>query len=434
MKRFLCMIIALLLTMHSAFAQETVDSPDALAFPQGFDINSDAFTGSVYLTPMIQTDETYNFPATNNVIFAPCARSSWHTHGGMIILGTGGVGYYQAENEPVQVIRPGDVVEIPEGVRHWHGAAPDSWFSQMVIYDSTYVSEESEEEPVTDEYYNSLQVDMPEASDSDGFMFEKAQQVFTSENFSKDAWVSNIIGSDNVAGAPGLHYVIFDEGCINNWHIHEGGQILIATDGVGYHQIEGEPVQVMHPGDVAFCPPGVKHWHGGSVDTQFAHIAVNTNPEKTGLEWFDRISEEEYALLASLEDVPTEDTVEAQDTPSDDTLVQTSAGMVRGTDLDGVYQYLGIPYAKATELFVPAMPVTPWEGVRDATKYGPISYQSGMFGMAVETAGENESNNAQNLNLWTPAIDEGNAPSWYGSTEAVSPPELPMRKISTAQT
>ena len=298
MKRLLCVLLALMMLISGAFAEGTVESPEALAFQRGFEINSTAFTGTVYFTSMIQPDETYNFPATNNIIFAPGARSSWHTHGGMVILGTGGVGYYQAEGEPVQVIREGDVVEIPEGVRHWHGAAPDSWYSQMVIYDSGYASEDSAEEPVTDEYYDSLEVEIPAAED-DGFMFEKAQQAFPSENFSGDVWVSNIIGGENVAGAPGLHYVVFDEGCVNNWHIHEGGQILIATDGVGYHQIEGEPVQVLHPGDVALCPPGVKHWHGGSTDTQFAHIAINTNPDKTGLEWFDCISEEEYARLST---------------------------------------------------------------------------------------------------------------------------------------
>ena len=49
---------------------------------------------------------------------------------------------------------------------------------------------------------------------------------------------------------------------------------------------------------MAFCPPGVKHWHGGSADTEFAHIAVNTNPNLTGLQWFDRISDEEYDNLS----------------------------------------------------------------------------------------------------------------------------------------
>ena len=61
--------------------------------------------------------------------------------------------------------------------------------------------------------------------------------------------------------------------------------------------MEGKPVQILHLGDVALCPPGVKHWHGGSADSSFARIAVNTNPELTGLGWFDQISDEEYRQL-----------------------------------------------------------------------------------------------------------------------------------------
>ena len=117
-----------------------VSSREELTFPIGDQV-SGAFTGTVYLTPMIMNDETYNFPQTNNVTFEPGARSYWHSHGGMLLVGTGGVGYYQEEGKPAQIIRKGDVVECPEGVRHWHGAAPDSWFSQMVIYDSHYTPE-----------------------------------------------------------------------------------------------------------------------------------------------------------------------------------------------------------------------------------------------------------------------------------------------------
>ena len=117
------------------------------------------------------------------------------------------------------------------------------------------------------------------------------------DTFNGTVYLSDIIGEENVAGAPGLYYVVFEPGVINNWHTHEGGQLLIATDGIGYHQVEGGEVEVLHTGDVAFCPPGVKHWHGGSANTSFAHIAVNTNTELTGLEWFDRISDEEYQKL-----------------------------------------------------------------------------------------------------------------------------------------
>lgn len=242
-----------------------ITSMEELTFPVGEKV-SGAFTGTAYLIPMIMNDEEYNFPQTNNVTFEPGARSYWHSHGGMILVGTGGVGYYQEEGKPAQIIRKGDVPE---------------------------------EAPVTDEEYENLEVAdyTPQVSLDNGFMFQRAKEAMESDTFSGPAYVSNIIGDDNVADAPGLHYVVFDPGVINNWHTHEGGQILIATDGIGYHQIEGQPVEVLYPGDVALCPPGEKHWHGGSADTSFAHIAINTNPELTGLEWFDRISDEEYASL-----------------------------------------------------------------------------------------------------------------------------------------
>ena len=270
---------------------------DDLTFPIGMAMGS-GFTGTAYLAQMIPYDQIYHFPQTNNVTFEPGARSGWHTHGGMVILVTGGVGYYQEEGKPAQIIREGDVIQCREGVKHWHGATPDSWFSQMVIYDAAYQGG-GNDKPVTDEYYNALEaVEYEGRTENDGsFMFPKAETAMNSPTFSGPAYVSTLLGSDNVAGAPSLHYVVFEPGVVNNWHTHEGGQILIATDGIGYHQIEGEPVEVLYPGDVAFCPPGVKHWHGGSANTSFAHIAVNTNPEMTGLEWFDRISDEEYAQL-----------------------------------------------------------------------------------------------------------------------------------------
>lgn len=72
--------------------------------------------------------------------------------------------------------------------------------------------------------------------------------------------------------------------------------MILVTGGVGYYQ-EGKVAQIIRKGDVVECPEGVKHWHGGSANTSFAHIAVNTNTELTGLEWFDRISEQEYQQL-----------------------------------------------------------------------------------------------------------------------------------------
>lgn len=285
----------------NTYSEGIVKAKEELTFPLGNKIESPSFIGTAYIAQMIPNDEIYHFPQTNNITFAPGARSSWHSHGGMIILVTGGVGYYQEEGKPAQIIRKGDIVECPEGVKHWHGATPDSWFSQMVIYDSHYINENGEQEtPVTEEYYATLETEeYTERTITAGneFMFQRAEQQSNFDTFNGGVYLSNIIEEGNVADAPALHYVVFQPDVINNWHTHEGGQILIATDGIGYHQIEGGEVEVLHSGDVAFCPPNVKHWHGGSANTSFAHIAINTNAELTGLEWFDRISDEEYQKL-----------------------------------------------------------------------------------------------------------------------------------------
>lgn len=96
----------------------SIESKDSVPFPVGQAIDSDSFTGTAYLAPMIANDDVYHFPQTNHVTFEPGSRSGWHSHGGMIILVTGGVGYYQEEGKPAQIICKGDVVECTPGVRH----------------------------------------------------------------------------------------------------------------------------------------------------------------------------------------------------------------------------------------------------------------------------------------------------------------------------
>ena len=81
---------------EALMAAAAVTSMDELTFPVGQEV-SGAFTGTAYLIPMLMNDEVYNFPQTNNVTFEPGARSYWHSHGGMILVGTGGVGFYQEE-------------------------------------------------------------------------------------------------------------------------------------------------------------------------------------------------------------------------------------------------------------------------------------------------------------------------------------------------
>lgn len=278
---------------------------DGFAFALGNQIvNSPSFIGNPYLNPIIPNDDVYNFPQSNVVTFEAGSRSNWHRHGGMVILAVGGVGLYQEEGKPAQILRVGDVLEIPEDVKHWHGAMPNSDFQQIVIYDSHFSTKFTNEEsvPVDDEYYNNLTMEEftgRNKNQNGKFMFEVPDEYMTLETFTGPLKLSEVLNENNVAKAPGLHYVVFGDGVYNNWHTHEGGQILIATDGIGFHQMENGDVEVLYPGDVAFCPPGVKHWHGGSKGCEFAHIAINTNPQMTGLEWGDRINIEEYNFLNS---------------------------------------------------------------------------------------------------------------------------------------
>ena len=288
-------------TADTTISEKDNDSRKDITFPLGEDVSA-RFEGTVYFNNLIQKESIYNFPETNHITFAPGAHSGWHTHGGMEILVTGGVGYYQEEAKKAQILRKGDVVHIPAGVKHWHGAAADSWFSQIVIYDADWKpSSPSEDihEDVPREWYHHLDSEeLHTRSDLDdhSFMFGKGT-LFPSENFSGNVYLSNTLDYPNEAGAPGLHNVVFDAGTYNNWHSHAGGQILIVTDGVGYHQIEGGKLEILHPGDVAFCPPGVKHWHGATRNSSFAHLAANTNPDQPGVEWFDRLPADEYNRL-----------------------------------------------------------------------------------------------------------------------------------------
>jgi quercetin dioxygenase-like cupin family protein len=122
-------------------------------------------------------------------------------------------------------------------------------------------------------------------------------QAISGDLFNGTVYLSQLVGRDDIFNSPDMLYVVFEPGVINKWHSHAGGQILIATDGIGYHQIEGQAVDVLYPGDVAKCPPGVKHWHGATADGWFAHIAIGTNPERQGFEAFDFVTETEYNTL-----------------------------------------------------------------------------------------------------------------------------------------
>ena len=95
--------------------------------------------------------------------------------------------------------------------------------------------------------------------------------------------------------------VTFEPGCRNKWHIHRGGgQLLIVTAGEGFLQFEGEPAQRLRAGDAVYIPKDVKHWHGATKDSWFAHLSVEV-PDKAfagkGTEWLEDVTDEAYDKL-----------------------------------------------------------------------------------------------------------------------------------------
>ena len=111
------------------------------------------FIGQSYLQPL-----TSEGVGVANVTFKPGCRNNWHIHhkGGQILLVTAGRGYYQEWGKPAQELKPGDVVNIPPEVKHWHGAAKDSWFAHVAIAVPAEGSSNEWLEEVTDEEYAKL--------------------------------------------------------------------------------------------------------------------------------------------------------------------------------------------------------------------------------------------------------------------------------------
>lgn len=102
-------------------------------FEKGDKIPNTNFTGNAWLNSLIDADSS-NQNSVGSVTFEPGARTHWHSHpAGQIILALSGVGYYQEEGKPIEIINKGDVVKCPYNVPHWHGASPDSEFIQVAI-------------------------------------------------------------------------------------------------------------------------------------------------------------------------------------------------------------------------------------------------------------------------------------------------------------
>src|SRR5438874_169266 len=89
--------------------------------------------------------------------------------------------------------------------------------------------------------------------------------------------------------------VTFEPGARSAWHTHPLGQMLIVTAGCGLVQSWGGPVVKIRPGDVVWCPPGEKHWHGATAKTGMTHIAILESLDGKAVEWMEQVTDREYA-------------------------------------------------------------------------------------------------------------------------------------------
>lgn len=92
--------------------------------------------------------------------------------------------------------------------------------------------------------------------------------------------------------------VTFEPGARTAWHTHPLGQTLIVTDGVGLVQSWGGPIQEIHPGDIVWIPPGVKHWHGATTSTGMTHIAITEVIDGQSVDWMEHVTDEQYPRSA----------------------------------------------------------------------------------------------------------------------------------------
>jgi quercetin dioxygenase-like cupin family protein len=88
--------------------------------------------------------------------------------------------------------------------------------------------------------------------------------------------------------------VTFEPGARTAWHRHPLGQTLIVTSGCGWVQSEGQPKVEIRPGDVVWCPPNERHWHGATPATAMTHIAIQEALEGKVVEWMEKVSDEQY--------------------------------------------------------------------------------------------------------------------------------------------
>ncbi len=126
--------ILLLIACNNNKNQENMQEQNNTGlYPKGDKLPNDWFSGNAFLTPLVAKDQNNDFSA-GSVTFEVGARTNWHTHPkGQVLLVVEGKGIYQEKGKPAQLIKKGDVINIPENTEHWHGATATTKMVHIAI-------------------------------------------------------------------------------------------------------------------------------------------------------------------------------------------------------------------------------------------------------------------------------------------------------------
>jgi quercetin dioxygenase-like cupin family protein len=111
--------------------------------------------------------------------------------------------------------------------------------------------------------------------------------------FTGAARIDPLFPANNTAHYSGA-YVTFEPGARSAWHLHPVGQHIIVTSGVGRTGVWGGSVEEIKAGDVIWCPPGVKHWHGATPTTAMTHIVITGSLDGKNVEWKEKVTDAQY--------------------------------------------------------------------------------------------------------------------------------------------
>ena len=117
-------------------------------------------------------------------------------------------------------------------------------------------------------------------------------ELSPAKNHTGKIWLKELSVGDS-SFDPTIAVATYDAGAKLDWHVHPGGQVLLMTEGTGYYQERGKPIQVLHKGDVIKCASGVEHWHGATPKSSFAYVAV-TPTQKGKTIWLEPVSDKDY--------------------------------------------------------------------------------------------------------------------------------------------